>query len=354
VNTVNNGINNNTNQTKAAASSASYNQSYNGKAKQESTTVNHSLAKTIGRITEENPKRIKAPSGTIDLSRKTTKDIPSMNAASVIGGSVNSATDLAARIAAIEKTEAENKTNLTCGACGAKAIERRLTCGSCGQYFETGVEKSGWDPLAKISAIGTSGFASKLDSSSVHDQEKQALRAYMLKRLVAKTIDVTIVASMLGLEFFSFFALAKAFLPIPGAAYLMLQFFYVGMPIIAVLTVLGYQAAFEASPVQATLGKFCLNLYVTNGDGENVRAEQVVFKTVLSLLPIMALVGVYSYFYNTSLKYGMHLDAPTASVLAMTALGCIATFAALHILLGSAKKRQTVPDLVTGCVVRER
>lgn len=346
---MNNGINNNTNQTKAAASSASYNQSYNGKAKQESTNVNHSLAKTIGRISEENPKRIKAPSGTIDLSRKTTKDIPSMNASSV-----TSATDLAARIAAIEKTELENLANLTCGACGAKAIERRLTCGSCGQYFETGVEKGGWDPLAKISAIATGGFSSKLDSSSVHEQEKRALRAYMFKRLLAKTIDVTIVTSMLGLEFFSFFALAKVFLPIPGAAYLMLQFFYVGMPIIAVLTVLGYQAAFEASPVQATLGKFWLNLYVTNADGENVRAEQVVFKTVLSLLPILALVAVYSYFYNTSLKYGMHLDAPTASVLAMTALGCIATFAALHILLGSAKKRQTVPDLVTGCVVRER
>jgi uncharacterized RDD family membrane protein YckC/ribosomal protein L37AE/L43A len=349
VNTVNNGINNNTNQTKAAASSASYNQSYNGKAKQESTTVNHSLANTIGRITEENPKRIKAPGGTIDLSRKTTKDIPSMNAASV-----NGATDLAARIAAIEKIEAESIANLTCGACGAKAIERRLTCASCGQYFETGVEKNIWDPLAKIGALTSGGLGSRLDSSNVHDQEKQALRNYMFKRLLAKTIDVAIVTSALGLELVSFFGLAKAFLPIPGAAYLMLQFFHVGMPIIAVLTVLGYQAAFEASPVQASLGKFWLNLYVTNTDGENVRAEQVVCKTVLSLLPIMALVAVYGYFYNTHLRHGMHLDAPTASVLAMTSLGCIVTFAALHIMMGSAKKRQTVPDLVTGCVVRER
>lgn len=272
-----------------------------------------------------------------------------MNAASVSG-----ATDLAARIAAIEKIEAENITNLTCGACGAKAIERRLTCASCGQYFETGVEKNIWDPLAKIGAITSGGFSSRLDSSNVHDQEKQALRNYMFKRLLAKTIDVAIVTSALGLELVSFFGLAKAFLPIPGAAYLMLQFFHVGMPIIAVLTVLGYQAAFEASPVQASLGKFWLNLYVTNTDGENVRAEQVVGKTVLTLLPIMALVAVYGYFYNTHFRHGMHLDAPTASVLAMTAFGCIVTFAALHIMMGSAKKRQTVPDLVTGCVVRER
>ncbi len=346
----NNNINNNTNQTKAAASSASYNQSYNGGAKQESTTVNHSLAKTIGRITEENPKRIKAPSGTIDLSRKTTKDIPSMNAPTV-----NSASDLAARIAAIEKTEAEKQTNLTCGTCGVKAVERRLTCASCGQYFETGVEKSVWDnPLAKIGAITSGGLSSRLDSTNVHDQEKQALRVYMTKRLVAKLIDVVIVSSMLGLELVSFFALAKAFLPIPGAAYLMLQFFHIGMPILAVLTVLGYQAAFESSPVQATLGKFWLNLYVTNSDGENVRAEQVVFKTVLSLLPIMALLAVYSYFYSSKLRFGLHLDAATASVLAMTSLGCLATFAALHIMVGPAKKRQTVPDMVTGCVVQER
>ncbi len=347
---MNNDINNNTNQTKAAASSASYNQSYNGGAKQESTTVNHSLAKTIGRITEENPKRIKAPGGTIDLSRKTTKDIPSMNAASV-----TSASDLAARIAAIEKTEAENQTNLTCSKCGAKATERRLACGSCGQYFETGVEKSVWDnPLAKIGALTSGGLSSRLDSTNVHDQEKVALRAYMAKRIAAKAVDLTIVCSMLGLEFFTFFALVKSFLPIPGAAFMMLQFFNIGMPIIAVLTVLGYQAAFEASPVQATLGKFWLNLYVTNVDGENVRAEQVVFKTILSLLPILALGIVYSYFYSSKLKYGMHLDAATASVLAMTALGCLATFAALHIMIGNAKKRQTVPDLLTGCVVRER
>ncbi len=303
----------------------------------------HSLAKTIGRITEENPKRAKGAGGTIDLSRKTTKDIPSL----VSGGSTTSyASDLAAKIAAIEKNESQAK--IICRSCGEPSAEGRLTCGSCGKYFSTDVEtgKTIWEnPVAFLQ--------NQTASASVHDREKIALRNYLIKRAAAKAVDLFIVGSMIGLEFIGYLAIAKSLLAIPSAAALMLNFFYVGVPAMAVLTILGYQAAFESSPVQATLGKFWLGLYVSNSDGENVGAEKVVFKTLVSLSPIAAFIMVYSFFYETTLRLGAHLDAPTASVLAMTALACFVTFAAMHILIGT-KKRQTVPDLLTGCVVRER
>ncbi len=316
----------------------------------------HSLAKTIGRITEENPKRVKAPSGTIDLSRKTTKDIPSMYPGVNAGTNVNATTgvasststgsygsDLAAKIAALESSE-KSKLKLVCASCGATSSEGRLTCATCGKYFSTGAEKTIWEnPI---------GFLQN-QSTNVHDQEKIALRNYLFKRAAAKAVDLFIVGSMISLEFISYLAIAKSLLAIPSAAALMLNFFYVGVPAMAVLTILGYQAAFESSPVQATLGKFWLGLYVTNNDGENVGAEKVVFKTILSLSPIVAFLAVYSFFYETTLRLGAHLDAPTASVLAMTALACFVTFGAMHILIGT-KKRQTVPDLLTGCVVRER
>ncbi len=304
----------------------------------------HSLAKTIGRITEENPERVKGAGGTIDLSRKTTKDIPSLVSA---GATTSYASDLAAKIAAIEKSESQSK--VVCRSCGEPSSEGRLTCGSCGKYFSTGVEMENniWEnPLAFLQNQTAANV-------SVHDQQKVAMRNYLVKRAAAKAVDLFIVGSMIGLEFVSYLAIAKSLMVIPSAAALMLNFFYVGVPATAVLTILGYQAAFESSPVQATLGKFWLGLYVSNSDGENVGAEKVVFKTLLSLSPIAAFIAVYSFFYETTLRLGNRLDAPTASVLAMTALACFVTFAAMHILIGS-KKKQTVPDLLTGCVVRER
>ena len=105
--------------------------------------------------------------------------------------------------------------------------------------------------------------------------------------------------------------------------------------------------------MQASLGKLLLGLYVVDVDDKQARFEPIVFKTLLSLLPTAGFIAVYAYFFFSRLRYGLSLDAVSTSVLAVTGLACFVTFAALHIIVGG-KKRQTVPDLLTGMTVRER
>jgi uncharacterized RDD family membrane protein YckC len=117
---------------------------------------------------------------------------------------------------------------------------------------------------------------------------------------------------------------------------------------------LGYQAAFEASPVQATPGKLVMNLYVVDTEGKQMRSEPLIFKALLSYLPMFGFAGVYLYFFVTKFQYGMQLDAISTSVLAISGVAFFVTFLALHIILGPEKKRQTIPDLLTGIMVQER
>jgi uncharacterized RDD family membrane protein YckC len=328
----------------------------------DSTSVNHSLANTIGRITEENPKRIKGLGATIDLSRKTTKDIPSLNAGAKnsydLEKTQSQADELLARIAAIEKSEQQSKAKTVCRSCKhvMPAEEKRLTCLACGQYLETAVseaENTIWN-ASFGQAVKRSLVDFGLDASNVHDQEKLAQRKYMARRLFAKVIDTVIVASIIALEVVLSFAVTRSLMVIPQAAPLLLILLSLGVPLMALITVLGYQAAFESSPVQATPGKFWLGLYVTSADGAAVRCEQVIGKTLLSLLPTAAFILVYAYFYNSRLQFGLSLDGPSASVLAMTTLACIVTALAMNILVGPASKRQTITDLLSGSLVRER
>lgn len=328
------------------------------------TGVNHSLARTIGRITEENPKRIKGPGATIDLSRKTTKDIPSFNASENNSGSLEKAKtqadELLARIAAIEKSEQQSRVKTVCRTCGhsMNGAEKRLTCLACGKYLEvseSAAEGAQWSHAVRKSLTDFAGLNET--AANVHDRERIALRKYVLKRVAAKVVDSVIVSSLVALEVVLSFGVARSLSVVPEAAALMVGLLSIGVPLLALVTVLGYQAVFEASPVQATPGKLWLGLYVTDGDGGSVRCEKVVFKTIVSLLPLAAFLLVYAHFYNARLKFGLGLDSASASVLAMTTLACIATYLSMHILTGAggkSRKQTIVPDLLCGSVVQER
>lgn len=300
------------------------------------TTGSYSLAETMQRKTADHAKRLR-PSGTVDLSRKPTQDLPPAR-------SFND--DLKAKIEALE--QAENKTKLICPGCGATSLQVRLTCSSCGRYFERGVEETIWDKALNPLA----GDKKKILSAA--EQERSAQISYLGRRLLAKTVDVLIVGSILFAESALLISLIRALLGIPGAASLLINFYFIADIALAVVTVLGYQALFESSPVQATLGKLLCGLYVTNNDGHIVRSEQIVFKTIVSLLPLMAFALVYGYFYQLRLQHGLGLDVATTAVVAISAVAALVTFAAMHIMLGAQKRRQTVPDLLLGTVVRER
>jgi uncharacterized RDD family membrane protein YckC len=252
--------------------------------------------------------------------------------------------DLAAKIEALEKREAMQRT---CPSCGAVAKQARLTCEMCGNYFERGVEESVWDRVENRHSAKTAGLS---------DEEAQlvALKGYMVKRVAAKAIDVVIVGSLVTMELITYFSIARSFGGVPQIAGLLLALFTYGMPILILITVLGYQAAFESSPVQASLGKLLLGLFVVDVDGKQARFEPVVFKTFLSSLPALGFVGVYAYFFFSRLRYGIHLDAVSTSVLVVSGLACFVTFLAMHIIIGPEKRRQTISDMLTGMTVRER
>jgi hypothetical protein len=255
-------------------------------------------------------------------------------------------TDLAAKIDALEKAQAlEAETK--CSSCGAVAKQKRLTCEACGNYFERGVQASvfdNWDkpPTSRNSALTNEEAA--LD----------ALKSYLVKRILAKGIDTVILGSLLATEIVTAFSVARAFSAVPAMAALTLAAITYGLPILMVMSVLVYQAAFESSPVQATLGKLLLGLYVEGADDRHARFEPLFFKTLVTAMPALAFVGAYAYFFFTKLKYGILLDAASTSVLAISGVACFVTYLSLHIIVGGEKKRQTVADMLNGLVVKER
>ncbi|MBU6452440.1 MAG: RDD family protein [Cyanobacteria bacterium REEB67] len=252
--------------------------------------------------------------------------------------------DLAAKIEALEKRQAMQRT---CPSCGAVARQARLTCEMCGNYFERGVEETVWDRVENRQSGKNVGLS---------DEEAQvvALKSYMVKRIAAKIIDIVIVGSLITMEMLTFFSLARSFGGVPQLAAIMLGLFTYAMPILILITVLGYQAAFESSPVQASLGKLLLGLFVVDVEGKQARFEPVVFKTFLSSLPVLGFISVYAYFFFSRMRYGIHLDAVSTSVLVVSGLACFVTFLAMHIIIGPEKRRQTISDMLSGMTVRER
>jgi hypothetical protein len=89
-------------------------------------------------------------------------------------------------------------------------------------------------------------------------------------------------------------------------------------------------------------------------DGKVMHAEPLIYKAVLSHLPMFGFAGVYFYFFFTKIQAGQQMDAISTSVLAISGVAFFVTFLAMHIILGSERKRQTIPDLLTGTIVQER
>jgi uncharacterized RDD family membrane protein YckC/ribosomal protein L37AE/L43A len=277
---------------------------------------------------------------------KRTADTPIEAIKSAPGNPVTGEFDplLAEKIAAIEAHE--RKTKLICPHCGSVSTDVRLSCDNCGNYFDGGAAQSARD--VRLAALNASGGLSR------EELEKLAQKNYLAKRLMAKTIDIAILSALIICEFLVYFAVARSVSGVPHLAYLTLNFFYWGMPIVTLVSILGYQAAFEASQVQATPGKLLLGLYVEDLNKQIVRSEAMVLKTFTGITPAMVLIAVYAYFYHVRLQYGAVLDAPSTAVLALTGLTCFATLAAMHILVGKEDKRRTVLDAISGCRVKER
>ncbi|MBS1999774.1 MAG: RDD family protein [Cyanobacteria bacterium SZAS LIN-2] len=265
---------------------------------------------------------------------------PTMNSSSKGGSGFDP--ELAAKIEALEKQQALHKR---CPSCGASSTSQRLTCESCGNYFERGAEETIWDNPAAIFKVG---------GQTEEEQQLAALKSYLVKRIVAKAIDSVIVGSLIFMEFVGYFGLARGFNSMPQYAPLMLNILFWVMPVLVLVTVLGYQAAFEASPIQATPGKLAMSLYVVDADGKQMGSEALIFKAFLSSLPALGFAAVYLYFFMSRWRFGMQLDAISTAVLAISGVAFFVTFLSLHIILGAEKKRQTIPDLLSGTFVQER
>jgi len=251
--------------------------------------------------------------------------------------------DLAAKIEALEKQQSLQKR---CPHCGTSTTSQRLTCENCGNYFERGAEQTAWDD--KQAGLTRAG------NMTEEEAQLAALKSYLVKRVLAKCIDSVIVGSVICLEFMTYFGTVRAFNSMPQYAPLMLTLLCWGMPVLVVITVLCYQAAFEASPIQATPGKLALGLYVVDTEGKQMRSEPLIFKAFLSALPAFGFAAVYLYFFMAKWRFGLQLDAVSTAVFAISGVAFFVTFLSLHIILGPEKKRQTIPDLLTGILVQER
>lgn len=285
------------------------------------------------------------PNKSYATTMKRTEDTP----LSLIKAAPGKATgefdpELAKKIEAIEAEE--RKTKLICPACGSVSTQMRLSCQDCGTYFDGGAEKSASD--VRNAALQNTGGLSQ------EEQEKLAVKSYLTRRMLAKGADLVVLSCLIACQYLLFFSVARAFAVFPGAAYLLLSFFFWGMPVVNVISVICYQALFEASQVQASPGKLLLGLYVTDQNNQIARSEAIVLKTFLNILPVVCFIGVYAHFYNQRLQYGMGLNAATSSVLAMVALACFMTYAAMHMMIGKDGKKRTVLDVMVGIRIMER
>ncbi len=152
------------------------------------------------------------PSKTAVLNENRSQ---SMNSSSKGGGGFDP--DLAAKIEALEKQQAQQRR---CPHCGVASKTTRVTCENCGNYFERGAEKTIWDaPL-----VG----AGKADASE-EEAQLAALKSYLVKRTIAKTVDTFIIGSIIAMEYMSYFGLVNALSSMPQFAPLMLNTFHIGL-----------------------------------------------------------------------------------------------------------------------------
>ena len=275
---------------------------------------------------------------------KRTADTPIEAVKAAPGLSFNGEVDLdlASKIAALEAIE--QKTKLICPACGAVSTELRLSCQNCGNYFDG---HSGAADV-RLAALSSTGGLSR------EEQEKLAQKSYLTRRFLAKVIDSVILLSLVACQYLIFFAVARSLTVIPSMAFLALNFFFWGMPCLTLMTLLGYHALFEASQVQASPGKLLMGLFVEDLNSQIVRSEAILFKSLVAYSPLVVALGVYAYFYHVRLQYGLSLDAPTSTVLALSALTCMVTYGLMHLIVGKEEKRRTVLDVMAGCRIKER
>src|SRR5579883_1361754 len=187
-----------------------------------------------------------------------------------------------------QKPDAEKEEKaLVCQACGTKSDKVRLSCANCGSYFNSQVQQTSFEKRKTKEMMKTS--SSSLPAYAV--KEEATWRSLMLRRLLAKGIDLALIGTIYGIIAFSYFHYAnRVVAESPEYEPLFMDITYCVVPLLGIVFLVVYSAVFESSPLMATPGKFVSGLTVSKDGGKTLSHIEALGRSFVAHLPLVLLV----------------------------------------------------------------
>lgn len=245
--------------------------------------------------------------------------------------------------------EDTRERGLRCGICGTRTEEVRLTCPSCGSYFNSSVQQTSFEKQkqAKSGRQTVTGFHAV--------QEELSCQQMMMKRVIAKAIDLALQGTVIGIIAFSYMNYVnKVLVESPDYAPLFLNIAYCVLPPIAIIFMLAYSAFFESSPVMATPGKIVTGLTVTDSEGKTLTFMSALGRSFATISPLVLLV--VSLWFIKLLNPALNSLNNATLIETTQVLGIVGFFGlSVYVVslgwMASNSKRQTLGDVVTNTIV---
>lgn len=258
---------------------------------------------------------------------------------------------LAAPESSVARSESSRPTGLLCQDCGETSKFGRLTCEACGAYFTSTVQETAFEK-AKSKARRTQ------ELGVVAQEEVLTWQQMMLRRLVARSIDLTIILSGFAVVMYSYLSYAQGVVAEDASlAGLFDNVTYCLFPGVLLLVLVVYSATFEASLAQATPGKIAMGIVVVDGQGKELTFSKAFARAMVTYMPV-ALTVVTIWFtrlLNPALE-SLSMDKlwyASQAVMLVGVFGCLSYFVNLFSMAGDRWMR-TIFDMISSSRVKQR
>ena len=190
-------------------------------------------------------------------------------------------------LSAPEKNEAQSgdkDSKPGCPHCGIECDFSRLTCSGCGNYLTSTVQESAFEK-------GRDRARKTGEMAAVKYDAELTLGQLLMKRSLARTIDLAILLSPMAVlfmgYFFFFYKMGGQNSSLAGLFQNMNLCFW---PAITVLALIIYNATFESSLAQASPGKIAMGLSVVDKDGKELTFSRAFMRAMIMYLPLTLMV----------------------------------------------------------------
>lgn len=245
----------------------------------------------------------------------------------------------------------ERVDGLLCQSCGEVSKHGRLTCVACGNYFTSTVQDSDFE-RSRQKARRTQ------ELGRVIQEEELTWQAMMLKRVVARVIDLAIVLSGFAVVMMSYLSYANGVIAEDASLTALFDnVTYCVFPGVLLLVLIVYSASFEGSLAQATPGKIAVGLVVTDSDGKELSFSRAFGRALVTYMPVALTVMTiwFTRLLNPALE-SLSMDKlwyASQAVVLVGVFGALAYTVGLFSIAGDRQMR-SIFDLLSSTRVKQR